>query len=222
MFVTLFFAVYDVRTGELAYSSGGHPPPYIVRAGGGVEPLPQTAGAGLGVSSRIAFGSGTARLECGDGLLLYTDGVTEAMDAKGGMFGEERLVAALSGAGSQDGAAHMMAAVRTAVDGFAAGAEQYDDITMVGFRRDGDARQLLGEEGERLLARADDREELGEAGDLEHVVDERLHGAEHDAPVVLLEELEHGEKHAQPGARDVLVVAEVGDQRGAPRRRAAR
>ena len=135
MFVTLFFAVYDVRTGELAYSSGGHPPPYIVRAGGGVEPLPQTAGAGLGVSSRIAFGVGTARLECGDGLLLYTDGVTEAMDARDGMFGEERLVAALSDAGPHDGAAHMMAAVRAAVDEFTAGAEQYDDITMVGFRR---------------------------------------------------------------------------------------
>ena len=135
MFVTLFFAVYDVRTGELAYSSGGHPPPYIVRAGGGVEPLPQTAGAGLGASSRVAFGAGTAKLECGDGLLLYTDGVTEAMDAKGGMFGEERLVAALRDAGPHDGAAHMMAAVRAAVDGFAAGAEQYDDITMVGFRR---------------------------------------------------------------------------------------
>ncbi|MEI6451663.1 MAG: SpoIIE family protein phosphatase [Actinomycetes bacterium] len=135
MFVTLFFAVYDVRTGELAYSSGGHPPPYIVRAGGGVEPLPQTAGAGLGVSSRIAFGVGTARLECGDGLLLYTDGVTEAMDARDGMFGEERLVAALSAAGPHGGAAHMMAAVRAAVDEFTAGAEQYDDITMVGFRR---------------------------------------------------------------------------------------
>jgi len=135
MFVTLFFAVYDVRTGELAYSSGGHPPPYVVRAGGGVEPLPQTAGAGLGVSSRIAFGVGTAQLECGDGLLLYTDGVTEAMDAKGGMFGEARLEAALSGAGPQDGAAPMMAAVRAAVEKFTAGAEQYDDITMLGFRR---------------------------------------------------------------------------------------
>ena len=57
------------------------------------------------------------------------------MDAKDGMFGEERLVAALSSAGPHDGAAHMMAAVRAAVDEFTAGAEQYDDITMVGFRR---------------------------------------------------------------------------------------
>ena len=135
MFVTLFFGVYDVRTGELAYSSGGHPPPYIVRAGGGVEPLPQTAGAGLGVSSRIAFAARTAKLEYGDSLLLYSDGVTEAMDAGGGMFGVERLEAALSGAEAQQGAARMVATVRSAVDVFTAGAEQYDDITMVGFRR---------------------------------------------------------------------------------------
>jgi len=135
MFVTLFYAVYDVRTGELTYSSGGHPPPCIVRADGSVEFLPQTAGAGLGVSSRIAFGAGTARLACGDGLLLYTDGVTEAMDPGGDMFGEARLQAALAGAEARDGAAHMLAAVRTALDGFTAGAEQYDDITMLAFRR---------------------------------------------------------------------------------------
>ena len=55
------------------------------------------------------------------------------------MFGEERLEAALSAAGAQDGAAHMMAAVRAAMDAFTAGAEQYDDITMVGFRRTHDA-----------------------------------------------------------------------------------
>jgi len=135
MFVTLFYAICDVRTGELTYSSGGHPPPYVVRAGGGVEPLPQTAGAGLGASSRIAFGAGTVTLECGDALLLYTDGVTEAMDAAGGMFGAERLEAALGGVRAEDGAAGMMAAVRSAVAAFTRGAEQYDDITMMGFRR---------------------------------------------------------------------------------------
>jgi sigma-B regulation protein RsbU (phosphoserine phosphatase) len=135
MFVTLFYAIYDVRTGELTYSSGGHPPPCIVRADGGVEFLPQTAGAGLGASARITFGAGTARLECGDGLLLYTDGVTEAMDAGGAMFGEQRLRAALADAGARAGAAHMLTAVRTALDDFTAGAEQYDDITMLAFRR---------------------------------------------------------------------------------------
>lgn len=93
-------------------------------------------GAGLGVSSRIAFGAGTAKLERGDGLLLYTDGVTEAMDAAGGMFGAERPEVALSDVGAHDGAKRMMAAVRSAIDAFTAGAEQYNDITMVGFRQE--------------------------------------------------------------------------------------
>lgn len=134
MFVTLFFAVYHVKTGELSYSTGGHPPPYVVRAGGAVEPLPRTAGAGLGVSESVRFGVGTAQLQPGDRLLLYTDGVTEAMDAAGGMFGAQRLEAALAAAGDAD-AARTEALVRAAIDGFAAGTEQYDDITMVALRR---------------------------------------------------------------------------------------
>jgi sigma-B regulation protein RsbU (phosphoserine phosphatase) len=134
MFVTLFFAVYHVKTGELSYSCGGHPPPYVVRAGGVVEPLPRTAGAGLGVSENVRFGVGTAHLQPGDRLLLYTDGVTEAMDAAGGMFGAERLEAALAAIGDAD-AVQTEALVRAAIDSFAARTEQYDDITMVALRR---------------------------------------------------------------------------------------
>jgi phosphoserine phosphatase RsbU/P len=140
MFVTLFFAVYDIRSGELTYSSGGHPPAYIVRAGGGVEPLPQTAGAGLGVSETMVFGAGSARLEPGDALLLYSDGVTEAMDARGGMFGPQRLEATLETAGAAAGASGLVHAVRAAIDDFAAGVEQYDDITLLGFRRESESR----------------------------------------------------------------------------------
>ena len=77
---------------------------------------------------------GTARLQPGDRLLLYTDGVTEAMDAAGGMFGAQRLEAALAAAGGAD-AAQTEALVRAAIDGFAAGTKQYDDITMVALRR---------------------------------------------------------------------------------------
>jgi len=134
MFVTLFFGVYNVRTGELRYSNGGHPSPYIVRAGGEPEPLPRTAGAGLGVFERVEFDAGTAWLEPGDRLLLYSDGVTEAMDAAGQMFGAERLEAVLAADGGAD-SEQMLAAVRAAIGAFAAGAEQYDDITMVALRR---------------------------------------------------------------------------------------
>ena len=97
MFVTLFFAVYDLRTGELTYSSGGHPPPYIVRAGGRVRAAAaDRRRRARRVGADAPSARGRRQLEPGDGLLLYTDGVTEAMDLDGGMFGAERLEAALA------------------------------------------------------------------------------------------------------------------------------
>ena len=133
MFVTLFYGVYHISTGELTYSTGGHPPPYLVREGGGVEALARTQGAGLGVTTSATFDAATVRLGPGQGLLCYTDGVTEAMDAGGKMFGAERLEEALGSV--SDGAVTMTDAVRAAVSAFAAGAEQYDDLTLLAFRR---------------------------------------------------------------------------------------
>ena len=135
MFVTLFYGVYRVSTGELTYSTGGHLPPSVVRAGGAVETVARTAGPGLGISPAASFGSASVTLEPGDALLLFTDGVTEAMDGSERMFGTERLEAVLRETGAAGGAQHLMTAVREAVDGFVAGAEQYDDVTMLGFRR---------------------------------------------------------------------------------------
>jgi sigma-B regulation protein RsbU (phosphoserine phosphatase) len=135
MFVTLFYGVYQVSTGELTYSTGGHLPPYVVRTGGDVEAAARTPGPGLGISPAAAFGTASLRLEPGDALLLFTDGVSEAMDGAGRMFGTERLEAVLRESGSGRGAARLVTGVREAVDAFAAGAEQYDDVTMLGFRR---------------------------------------------------------------------------------------
>ena len=98
MFVTLFYGVYRVSTGELTYSTGGHLPPYVLRAGGGVEVAARTVGPGLGISPAATFGTAVLRLEPGDGLLLYTDGVSEAMDAHQRMFGTERIETVLRGA----------------------------------------------------------------------------------------------------------------------------
>jgi sigma-B regulation protein RsbU (phosphoserine phosphatase) len=135
MFVTLFFGFYDVRSGDLRYSSGGHPPPFIIRAGGArVEPLMRTAGAGLGIAESITFGAASVTLAPGDELVAYSDGVTEAMDAADEMFGEQRLQTAL-GAAAGVGAAHTTASLRAAIERFGSGAEQYDDITLLALRR---------------------------------------------------------------------------------------
>jgi sigma-B regulation protein RsbU (phosphoserine phosphatase) len=135
MFVTLFYGVYRISTGELTYSTGGHPPPYLVREDGRPEVLARTQGAGLGVTTSAGFGAATVRLQPGQGLLCYTDGVTEAMDAHGRMFGAERLEEAL--AVDQERAAGTADAVRAAVAAFTTGAEQYDDLTLLALRRTG-------------------------------------------------------------------------------------
>ncbi len=134
MFVTLFFAVYDPTSGALEYTCGGHPPGYVLRAGAAPEPLPRTAGAGLGVSDEILFESAATTLQPGDRLFLYTDGVTEAHDGRGELFGDARLADALTAAGDA-GPEELTANVKCAVDAFAAGAEQYDDITMLALQR---------------------------------------------------------------------------------------
>jgi sigma-B regulation protein RsbU (phosphoserine phosphatase) len=135
MFVTIFYGVYCVSTGELTYSCGGHPPPYVLRADGTVETPRQTEGPGLGVTAGAVFGTATLQMEPGDGLVCFTDGVTEAMDAQQQMFGSERLKEALLATGRRQSALQLTTEVRAAVDEFAAGAEQYDDLTLLGFRR---------------------------------------------------------------------------------------
>jgi serine phosphatase RsbU (regulator of sigma subunit) len=89
-FVTVFFGVLDTRTGELVYCSAGHPRPMLKRRDGPVEVLP-TRSAVVGAFDAAQFVDDRTRLEPGDVLLLYTDGVTEAHCLEGGLLGEERL-----------------------------------------------------------------------------------------------------------------------------------
>jgi phosphoserine phosphatase RsbU/P len=94
MFVTLFYGHYNVRTGELVYSSAGHNPPYVLHGKEQFEALSST-GPILGVLPDARYNRATARLDPGDLLVLYTDGVTEASPGDGNLFGEPRLEALL-------------------------------------------------------------------------------------------------------------------------------
>jgi len=96
MFVTVFFAHYRVRTGELVFAIAGHNPPYVVRVDGAAVSLGEATGPILGVFEDAQFADRRERLAAGDVLVAYTDGVTEAMDAQGVMFGDERLQTLLS------------------------------------------------------------------------------------------------------------------------------
>ena len=95
MFVTLFYAIFDTRDGSLVYANAGHNLPYLMRADGRIEAVPGTHGIALAVVDEFVFEEGRLTLEPGDGLFMYTDGITEASDASEQLYGDLRLVAAL-------------------------------------------------------------------------------------------------------------------------------
>jgi len=90
MFITVFCAILDLRTGQGSYANGGHNPPFIVRANGGVEEVPRTGGPLLGPMPDMTYGAGTLQLNVGDLLFMYTDGVVEAENEQQMFYGNER------------------------------------------------------------------------------------------------------------------------------------
>lgn len=133
MFVTVFYAELDTRSGALCFANGGHNPPLRVTAAGAVSVLERSAGIALAVMPDMPFAERRIALAPGDRVILFTDGVTEAFDANGAMYGDDRLAAAVGG--PED------APARASLDGlladvarFADGAPQSDDITVLVLR----------------------------------------------------------------------------------------
>jgi sigma-B regulation protein RsbU (phosphoserine phosphatase) len=135
LFVTVFFGVLHTDTGELLYSVGGHPPPYVLRAGGGVEPA-DGKGLLVGALPEAVYQSRRLGLAPGDGLFLYTDGVTEAKDERGELFSPRGLEAVLGRAGGA-GPEELVRDVLGAVRRFAGAAPQSDDLTALALRYHG-------------------------------------------------------------------------------------
>jgi serine phosphatase RsbU (regulator of sigma subunit)/putative methionine-R-sulfoxide reductase with GAF domain len=133
LFVTVFYAAIDTATGQMLFSSGGHNPPLLVRADGQVESL-RCRGIALGVLEGIQLQEKETTLAPGDMLVMYTDGVTEAMDPDEEEFGVERL-AEIAAENRHKSAAEILADVDAAVTNFAAGQPQFDDLTLVIARR---------------------------------------------------------------------------------------
>jgi sigma-B regulation protein RsbU (phosphoserine phosphatase) len=133
LFATCFYAVLDTASGVVEFCNAGHPPPLIRRKSGGVEAIRDVSGVALGVMEDLEYDTGTFRLERGDLLLLYTDGVTEATDSRDKLYEESRLIeevehrVLLEPAGA-------IASVQAAVEAFVGDAPQFDDITMLALR----------------------------------------------------------------------------------------
>ncbi|MGC4049115.1 MAG: SpoIIE family protein phosphatase [Paludibaculum sp.] len=132
-FITLFALTCFQDSRRVVYASAGHNPAALWRAGAsGVEWI-RTKGLALGLKRQAAFTEGELELASGDLVVLYTDGVTEAMNPGGEEFGEERLARAI-GAGLARSVQDLRDGLVRAVDEFAAGAPQHDDITLVVLR----------------------------------------------------------------------------------------
>ena len=132
-FVTAFYAIYDPATREIVYSSAGHNPPRL-RVGfeetdGPVLSLDQAQGLPMGVMADAEYGIAKLRLDPGDALVLYTDGITEAKDRGGRMFDTVRLDAVI-GRRHADASA-LLGAILGAVTEFADGQAAGDDRTVL-------------------------------------------------------------------------------------------
>lgn len=134
MFVTLFYGVYNIRTGEIQYVNAGHNPPYILRADGRLETLPNSINICLGVLEGFDYKSQTVSLEPGDAIVTFTDGVTEACSTSNELYGEGRLEALLPTLKNET-AKDIINAINNAVSTHAEGAEQSDDITALVLKR---------------------------------------------------------------------------------------
>lgn len=143
MFTTLFCGILDTRTGEIRYSNGGHNPPYhLSRAG--VQQVPKTGGRVLGLLEETTYAGSRLVLGPGETLLLYTDGVTEALDPAEQFFSERRLESILTQINFAS-AREQIEYLTREITLFAAGAEQADDITTLAIRFLGAAGSNNGE-----------------------------------------------------------------------------
>ncbi len=133
MFATLFFGVLDPGSGALSYVNGGHEPIFVVGPGGGVKERLTTTGPSVGVEPKINFKIEQSRLEPGDTLLGYTDGVVEANASDGGFYTMDRLVALL--ATPADSAASLLDRIASSLQEHIGEADQFDDVTLLAIRR---------------------------------------------------------------------------------------
>ncbi|MDY7094753.1 MAG: SpoIIE family protein phosphatase [Acidobacteriota bacterium] len=134
-FITAFFVLLDPESGVCRYVNAGHNEGFVVRSDGALEALPP-GGMPLGLFPGGTYQPGELTLEAGDLLVLYTDGVNEANNAEGEEWGDERMQEAIAGHAG-DSAQEVVDGLFGEVDRFAAGAPQYDDITMLVVQRVG-------------------------------------------------------------------------------------
>lgn len=132
-FVTIFCGLLNTKTGEVVYADAGHNPPLVVRRGQSVQFLDKPGGPVAGVLEEARFQTRRVRLQPGDFLFLYTDGVTETMNGQEELFAEARLQQAV-GALRNSSPEAVVRGVMQELGRFAQGAPQADDMTLMTVR----------------------------------------------------------------------------------------
>ena len=132
MFVTVWLGIIDLRTGQMQCANAGHEYPTLMRAGGEYALFRDRHGLALAAMEDVRFKGYELQLEPGDRLFVYTDGIPEAIDEHTEQYGTDRLVNMLN-ATRDAPLRQVLPAIRRDIADFAGGAEQFDDITMLGF-----------------------------------------------------------------------------------------
>ena len=130
MFVTVWLGILELSTGRLVAANAGHERPAVKMPGGSFELFKDPHGLVVGCMDGMRYTDYELVLEPGAKLFIYTDGVAEATDPSLDQFGMERMIEALNACG-ESSPRELIDGVRSAVDSFAGGAEQFDDITML-------------------------------------------------------------------------------------------
>ena len=139
-FVTLFYAELDPKAGSLAFLNAGHNPPLIVHAGGTMEQL-AAGGLPLGIMSDAEFREGRTQLRAGDVLVVYSDGVSEAVNPNGEEFGATRLYEVVA-RNLDASAGGIRDRIESALTKFCQGTPAADDITLVIVKRLAEAAEV--------------------------------------------------------------------------------
>ena len=173
LFVTIWLAIIDIRTGKGIAANAGHEHPALSRNGKPFELVVYRHSPVIGMMDDIRFAEHEFQLNPGDTLFVYTDGVTEANDAQGHLFGDDRLIEALN-TDPDVPPESVIENVRAGIRSFVAGSEQFDDITMLCFKFKGPDKFL-------------DMDELEVEADIKHLetvlsfIDEHLEAV--DCPI---------------------------------------
>ena len=152
LFVTVFYAIWKPEKGRIYYANGGHNPPLLVRRNGSHKLLTDH-GMALGVIPQISMKSHSLKLLPGDTLLLYTDGVTEAMNEDLDEFGVGRLEQAAA-SNRQRPASQIAQSITRAIQNHAGETPQFDDITLVVIKREEENEKgILNEQQQQAQSR---------------------------------------------------------------------